>query len=159
MSDSDLEENVFAAPQAELTDGADKEKLVLQFERISAWFVFFIGLITLGIYNVYWLYSRTLIANNLAKEHKINVNWLYSYISLFAINLVASFAGLETLALIVQVINFVVYIVLVFSMRRAFIEIINAGSENYTHLNGILTFLFSSIYFQYKINEAIDRQK
>ena len=156
---SDLEENAFAAPQAELSNNTVKEKPILQFERISAWFVFFIGMFTFGIYNVYWLYSRSLVANNLVKENKINITLVYSYISLFIISLVSTFTGLETLSMITQLINFIVYILLVFSMRRVFIEIINTGSENYTHLSGILTFLFSSIYFQYKINEAIDSQK
>jgi hypothetical protein len=156
---SNSEENIFAAPEAELTNKTMQNKPVLQFQRISAWFVFFIGLITLGIYNVYWLYSRTLIANNLTKENKVNINLLYSYVSLFSIGIVASIADIGSLSFIVQIINLVVYIFLVFSIRRALIEIINAGSETHTHLNGILTFLFSSIYFQYKINEAIDKQK
>jgi len=151
-------ENAFAAPQAELIDTAD-DRPVLQLEQISAWFVFFVGALTLGIYNVYWLYTRTQDANELAKEHKVKTFILHSYVSLFIINFVVTFLSMPKLAAAIQITSFVVYLFLVFSLRDALKEIINTGNKQSVHLNGGLTFFFSSIYFQYKINEAIENQE
>jgi len=55
-------------------------------------------------------------------------------------------------------VNLIAYIVAVFSARKAVSEVINEGSAEEVKLGGVLTFFFSAIYFQYKINEAIDNQ-
>ncbi|MEI8642978.1 DUF4234 domain-containing protein [Pseudoalteromonas sp. Hal040] len=152
--------NIYEAPEAELTqqnNGGNKP--ILNFERFSAWGVFFLSLFTLGIYGVFWLVSRTNQANTLAK-HKVSQNLVYGYIALYVINIGLAFTSIpEGLSAIVSLASFVVGIVLVFSLRTSIKELINEGSNEPVHLGGILTFFFNVIYFQYKINEAIDNQK
>lgn len=152
--------NIYEAPEAELTqqnNGGNKP--ILNFDRFSAWGVFFLCLFTFGIYSVYWLVSRTNKANALA-ENQVSQNLVYGYIALYVINIGLAFTSIpEGLSAIVSLVSFVVGIVLVFSLRTSIKELINEGSNEPVHLGGILTFFFNVIYFQYKINEAIDNQK
>ncbi|KZY48172.1 MULTISPECIES: DUF4234 domain-containing protein [Pseudoalteromonas] len=152
--------NIYEAPEAELTqqnNGGNKP--ILNFDRFSAWGVFFLCLFTFGIYSVYWLVSRTNKANALAKN-QVSQGLVYGYVALYVINIGLAFTSIpEGLSAIVSLASFVVGIVLVFSLRTSIKELINEGSNEPVHLGGILTFFFNVIYFQYKINEAIDNQK
>lgn len=152
--------NIYEAPEAELTqqnNGGNKP--ILNFDRFSAWGVFFLCLFTFGIYSVYWLVSRTNKANALAKN-QVSQGLVYGYVALYIINIGLAFTSIpEGLSAIVSLASFVVGIVLVFSLRTSIKELINEGSNEPVHLGGILTFFFNVIYFQYKINEAIDNQK
>ncbi|GKW51975.1 DUF4234 domain-containing protein [Pseudoalteromonas shioyasakiensis] len=152
--------NIYEAPEAELTqqnNGGNKP--ILNFDRFSAWGVFFLSLITLGIYAIYWLVSRTNKANALAK-HQVNQNLVYGYIALYVINIAVAFTSIpEVFSSIISIITFIVGLVFIFSLRASLKELINEGSNEPVHLSGILTFFFYAIYFQYKINEAIDNQK
>ena len=152
--------NIYEAPEAELTqqnNGGNKP--ILNFDRFSAWGVFFLCLITLGIYAIYWLVSRTNKANALAK-HQVNQNLVYGYIALYVINIAVAFTSIpEVFSSIISIITFIVGLVFIFSLRASLKELINEGSNEPVHLSGILTFFFYAIYFQYKINEAIDNQK
>ncbi len=159
-------DNAFEAPKADLSD-TNNDKPILEIERFSTWYVLLLSIITLGIYNLYWLYSRSAKINTLAQDKKTNVTALYAYICLFVLyNLMSFFndpnatsmiAGLLTFAFAIA--NLVAYVMTVFSMRWSVAEVINKGGEEHVHLGGIMTFFFSSLYFQYKINEAIDKQK
>ncbi|WP_462179628.1 DUF4234 domain-containing protein [Pseudoalteromonas gelatinilytica] len=152
--------NIYEAPEAELTqqnNGGNKP--ILNFDRFSAWGVFFLCLFTFGIYSVYWLVSRTNKANALAKN-QVSQGLVYGYVALYIVNIALSFAGISPeIGGIMSLISFVVAIVLIFSLRTSIKELINEGSNEPVHLGGILTFFFNVIYFQYKINEAIDNQK
>jgi len=152
--------NIYQAPEAELTQqNTSGNKPILNFDRFSAWGVFFLSLITLGIYAIYWLVSRTNKANALAK-HQVNQNLVYGYIALYVINIAVAFTSIpEVFSSIISIITFIVGLVFIFSLRASLKELINEGSNEPVHLSGILTFFFYAIYFQYKINEAIDNQK
>ncbi|MDK9684319.1 DUF4234 domain-containing protein [Pseudoalteromonas shioyasakiensis] len=152
--------NIYEAPEAELTQqNTSGNKPILNFDRFSAWGVFFLSLITLGIYSIYWLVSRANKANALAK-HQVNQNLIYGYIAIYAINFVLAFTDIsEVLSAIASIISLIVGLVFIFSLRTSLKELINEGSNEPVHLSGILTFFFYAIYFQYKINEAIDNQK
>ena len=86
--------NIYEAPEAELTQqNTGGNKPILNFDRFSAWGVFFLSLITLGIYAIYWLVSRTNKANALAK-HQVNQNLVYGYIALYVINIAVAFTSI-----------------------------------------------------------------
>ncbi|MGO2477162.1 MAG: DUF4234 domain-containing protein [Pseudoalteromonas sp.] len=157
---SDNIENVYEAPESNLSqNNSSNNKPILDFERFSAWGVFFLTFLTLGIYGVYWLVSRTQKANSLAK-HQLNINLLYGYIALYVINFALSFAALPpVLSFILSLSSFVIGLVVIFTLRTSLVELINEGSNEPVKLGGIMTFFFNIIYFQYKINEAIDNQK
>lgn len=160
------EENVFEAPQAELSEQSS-DKPIANFERFSAWWVFLLSIVTAGIYPLWWFYSRgqTMSAN--AKDYKLNMLWIYLTIVLFLFITVLDIIQAENTAVVlisgvVAIVYLVAYIVAVFSLRRALRDIINQGDkdsyEPIGFLSGLLTFFFAPIYLQYKINQAIDFQ-
>ena len=166
MSDTELSpevENAFEAPKANLSE-TNTTKPILEMERFSAWGVFFLSVVTFGIYFLYWLITRAQKINTLSTGEKANLTMLYAYAGLYVISTAISFiANPEdtTMAIVsggISLINLVIYIIGIFSVRRAIRDVINAGGQENVHLGGVLTFFFSAIYFQYKINEAIDNQ-
>ena len=50
--------NPYKAPEAAVSEAAG-EKLSDVYDRFTAWAVFGLGVITLGIYYIYWMYTRT----------------------------------------------------------------------------------------------------
>ncbi|KMT66979.1 DUF4234 domain-containing protein [Catenovulum maritimum] len=156
-------ENAFEAPKAELSDSG--ESSILNLKRFSAWGVLGLGIITFGLYFVYWFYSRMPIINEYAKENKANTTYLHAYLISYAISLLISIGAgfiepsstVDIVSGLISIANLVLYILLAFSIRKALSEIINEDAgDNQTKLGGVLTFFFSAIYFQYKINEKID---
>ncbi|AWB68378.1 hypothetical protein C2869_19080 [Saccharobesus litoralis] len=156
---NDVVENAFEAPKADLQSGSGAQD-ILEFKRFSAWGVFFLSIITLGIYYLYWLYSRGIQMNEFAQEAKVKMNALYAYIVLSVLaNILGIFDENTELAIasgVLSLIGFVFYIIAVFSMRAALQEVINKSASEPVKLGGVLTFFFSAIYFQYKTNQAID---
>ncbi|MBB1422726.1 DUF4234 domain-containing protein [Pseudoalteromonas sp. SG43-7] len=152
--------NVYEAPAANLTKNNESgDKPVLNFDRFSAWGVFFLAVITFGIYGVYWLISRTNKANALATK-QISQGLIYGYLALYVANLILSITEvLPVLSIIISLASILVGLIFIFSLRSSISELINKGSSEPVKLNGVLTFFFNIIYFQYKINEAIDQQK
>ncbi len=167
MSDTDLTpetQNAFEAPKADLSTPATSNP-ILEMKRFSAWGVFGLTIITFGLYYLYWLYTRMNKINSLSTVAKANLTALYAYIVISVVNNAGSFfidetqlvlasLGLIALALV----GFVALLISIYSTRRALSEVINKGSQEEVKLGGVLTFFFSVIYFQYKINEAIDNQ-
>jgi len=150
-----FENNVYSAPKSDLN--VDDSTGLNHFIRFSAWGVFGLSIITLGIYWIYWLYNRSNIINSI-HSNKI-ASWLIvGFVTAYIVNSMSSIAEAfipENIIIIMATLlsslaYFVLYIMLVFGMRSRLSTILG------TSLNGVLVFFFSAIYFQYKINEAID---
>ncbi|WP_426369516.1 DUF4234 domain-containing protein [Pseudocolwellia sp. HL-MZ7] len=156
-------QNAFEAPKADLSTPVT-ENPILEMKRFTAWGVFGLTIITFGLYYLYWLYTRMNKINSLSVVAKANLTALYAYIVISVLNNIGSFAIDETQTALFMIIGllgiigFVALLIAIFSTRKALSEIINKGSQEEVKLGGILTFFFSVIYFQYKINEAIDNQ-
>ena len=156
-------ENAFQAPQADLTE-VTGNRPIMEFERFSAWWVFLLGVVTLGIYNLYWLYDRANKINSLTQGRKASTTMISIYIVFYALSFGFEMFfnnGDETMSMVSLIISlgiWVFYIISVFSVRGALQSLINEGEKQPVSVGGILTFFFSTIYFQYKINEAIDYQ-
>ena len=102
--------------------------------------------------------SRTKRANALAKN-QVNIALVYVYVGLLLGQTVLSFALPESLfASLVSTGSFVIYVIVVFALRTSLTELIDKGNSYPITLNPFLIFFFNIIYFQYKINEAIDKQ-
>ncbi|MEI6895720.1 MAG: DUF4234 domain-containing protein [Colwellia sp.] len=170
---SDLEnttevENSFEAPQANLTEG-NFEKPILEMKRFSAWGVFFLTVITFGIYYIYWFISRGNKINTLATGSKVKLGMLYAYIVLSIGSVVFSTAVssgpsaadalvIAMVSMLLSIVSVVLLLMAVFSFRRVIEEVASVGSQTPVRLSGVLTFFFAAVYFPYKINEAIDNQ-
>ncbi|RYY73528.1 MAG: DUF4234 domain-containing protein [Gammaproteobacteria bacterium] len=158
-------ENIYSAPQSDVTGVVDKTNEIDTFPRKSAWLVFFLGIPTLGIYSYYWLYTRTKLANSL-NTHTVSITIPTMLLILSLVSLAISGLGtvykdnivLSVISAVISIAVFVLYIMSAFSLRTVLRNILESSGSSKPDLNGIMVFFFSSIYMQYKINQCIDER-
>ena len=144
---------VYKAPEADLSQEGEGADGLDNLKRVSAWLVFFLGLITGGIYTIYWVYSRS-VAINLTQKMKISSMLLNGLVVAFILASISSIGSTVVGSLAwsyfelgSNLVYFVLYLVVIFAIRSRLKSMTNLP------INGILTFFFSAIYFQYKINQ------
>lgn len=151
-------ENPYKTPAADLAS-TDNDKSILQFKRFSAWGVFGLSVITLGIYPIYWLYTRAQVVNS-NHEKQISSALLMSMVLVTILSFASSFFGEGNIALIVGLVvaiaYMVIYILVLFKVRNRLVDIMNKSCTSVYKLGPVLTFFFFSIYLQYKLNQCID---
>lgn len=133
------------------------------FTRVSTWKVIGLNIISLGLYNTYWLFTRTQLINGLTKE-KIPQSMGHTVIGLLLVNFIFSVmseinpdnTGYRELASLSGLCFSLANLFWVFMLRQRIHRMTKAGEKSLFWLNGIYTFLFQVIYLQYKINEYID---
>lgn len=153
---SDSESSIYKAPEASLETGTDSSG-VHNFERFSAWGVFGLSLITLGIYPAYWLYTRSKRVNSF-HHNKISMGLLNTFIAAVIVSFIIGFLieavdlgdAFLMLSGLLQILYFILYLVVLFTFRSRLKEITGAK------VNPVLTFFAAAIYLQYKINKCID---
>ncbi|CAA0109133.1 Uncharacterised protein [BD1-7 clade bacterium] len=148
--------DIYKAPTSELDVNSDLNGIE-NFERFSAWWVFLLSAVTLGLYQIYWLYTRSTTMNSL-HDKKIP-KWtlmgvVVSMTVLMAADVASEFIQADQILNIVSIVSNVFYIGLyvyvLFALKNRLEGIINSP------LNGIFTLFGSVIYLQYKINERLD---
>ncbi|TVZ39551.1 uncharacterized protein DUF4234 [Alteromonadaceae bacterium 2753L.S.0a.02] len=153
--------NPYKAPESEVASSAGG-RLSEVFERFSAWGVFGLSLITLGLYAVYWLYTRTQQLNQKV-EKPINSVYvtitLILYVMSFASNFVAiADPAIGSVLTIAGLPSGIMMIVWVFMVRGRIHDYLNLEPGNPNRFGPLLTFFFSVLYLQYKINKTIDQE-
>lgn len=154
----DTPRNPYQAPASDVTVAASAESIAY-FKRFSAWAVFGLSLITLGIYPLYWLYSRSKTLNGF-HTRKIAGGLIMGAVVAFAVLVLTEVliepytqsVLLARIDLLSNIAYLALYIILLFTFRNRLLDL--TGSR----INPILTFLFGCIYLQYKINGAIDER-
>ncbi len=152
-------ENPYKAPDAQLTKTGN-DSSILKFSRFSAWGVFGLTIITLGIYPIYWMYTRATIVNSL-HEKKISSALLNSLVVVTILSFLSNFISESGMALllagaVVSIVYLVIYLMVLFKIRNRLQDIINRSSKTEHVLGTGFTFFFFTIYLQYKINQCID---
>ncbi|WOX05520.1 DUF4234 domain-containing protein [Microbulbifer pacificus] len=154
-----MESNPYSAPTADLSVAND-DLISGNFQRFSAWWVFLLTFVTLGIYPVYWVYTRAQTVNRI-QEDQIAPAW----INLMAIGLVLSFVAdfvfpeQGIVYLILYVTYLVTYVASLFKVKNRLNSLMSKSTGSNYELSPVMTFLFNSIYLQYKINEFIDNSQ
>jgi len=155
---AEAENNPYRTPEAPLKQAVDKESILL-FKRFTAWGVFGLTIVTIGIYPVYWMYSRATVINSF-HENKISPVFLYTLVVAVILSTATLFFGPGDTEVIIggviTIVYFVVYLIVLFKIRNRLQVIVNQTSDKTYNLSIILTFFFYVIYLQYKINECID---
>ncbi|MGB1801223.1 MAG: DUF4234 domain-containing protein [Gammaproteobacteria bacterium] len=149
--------NIYKAPESELEVSLEPEGGANNFKRFSAWGVFGLTVITIGIYPLYWLYTRSQILNKFHRN-KVSNNLLQTFVILVIISfslqiLSGVYAENMTIVLLNGVFNIlyiVAYLMVLFKLSNRLTEV--TGNK----MNTVATFFFTAIYLQYKINVAID---
>jgi hypothetical protein len=118
------------------------------------------ALATLGIYTWWWMYSRSMILNEmLPPERRINAGFMRLCMSGFAATLMLALAAgfqpeniaLESTVNILSMALNIMVIAWVLYFRRAANHLLGETPTPY-HLNLFWTLLFQVFYMQYKIN-------
>lgn len=152
--------NIYKAPESELQVSQEVDGGVENFKRFTAWGVFGLSIITFGIYPLYWLYTRSNILNTF-HHNKVSQNILLAFVITiilsYSIGIFSSVyeenAPLAIADGVLSLVYIVFYLIVLFSLHNRLKEV---TGDNF---NPVLTFFFSSIYMQYKINVAIDRSQ
>jgi len=154
-------ENPYQSPTADLVEHGSSQK-IFQFKRFSAWGVFGLGIITLGIYTAYWLVSRSTTTNAI-HENKISPTLTSIFIGTTILSFLSGLLGESDIAvaasILITLAYLVSYVMVAFKLRNRLREMMEEGSTQSSPLSGVLTFLFSAIYLQYKINQYIDTKR
>ncbi|MCM8534619.1 MAG: DUF4234 domain-containing protein [Lentisphaeraceae bacterium] len=148
--------NVYSAPEADVIQETYADSDINNFKRFSAWGVFLLSLVTLGLYQIYWIYSRTKILNQ-SVANRIGQPFIQIVTFLYVLSFISSYVPLgESVQIPLMIFNLVAGILSIvwnFKFMLRVEKLMGKGTE----LSGILTFFAHVIYLQYKINEAIDK--
>ncbi|WP_163832105.1 DUF4234 domain-containing protein [Spartinivicinus ruber] len=160
-----VDQSPYSVPNANLEADLSKDNGISQLPRFSAWWVLLLTAFTFGIYAFIWLYKRTVIINKI-QNRKIEPWLINTAISLFIINNLLSFytgysgntidPALQIVSMIMSFTGGIFSLVWIFKVRNRLNYIGNATKGSRNWIGGILTFFFTVIYLQYKINQMID---
>lgn len=160
----ETQNNPYTAPEADLNTATSGNGITV-FDRFSAWGVFGLMFITLGIYYVYWAYTRTQRINSVV-ENKISDAFILTTMGLYIVYFFASFATpffgdslgmfFEIAVGILGLAATILPIVWVFKIRNRINQVTGSEKGDTTWLGPVMTFFFSAIYLQYKINQNLD---
>lgn len=160
-------ENPYVTPQANLFEVKKSACVLTEFKKVSTWTVFFLSFITLGIYNKYWIYSRTKILNKLPSVEPIGdvfinstiISWILSFLLNFAKGFMPSSTDVSTIFSILLVglslAGTVLPIIWAFKFKNRLKIFANVYISNTIYFGGIMTFFFQTLYLSYKLNESI----
>jgi len=155
--------SIYRPPESEVTV-RDLGNINL-FQRFNIWFVLILILLTLGLYIVYWLHTRTKILNQIV-HHNISTIFVSVATLLFVLSFVIQVVGtlLEEAAVfpnamqyftylpMLELISNILILVWVFKFRN---QLQKTFSSSEFDVGIIPTFFFQIIYLQYKINRLI----
>ncbi|MDH3760619.1 MAG: DUF4234 domain-containing protein [Gammaproteobacteria bacterium] len=151
--------NPYRTPDAELVKIADASS-ALKLGRFSAWAVFGLTVITLGIYPLYWMYTHAITINTL-HENKISTALLVSLVIATLLSFASNFMDQTQPEIIIAggvigIVYMVLYLVVLFKIRNRLQDILSQACGGSFRVGPVLTFFFFVIYLQYKINQCID---
>ena len=154
--------NPYSAPSTTLVDQA--EKAIGNFKRFSAWGVVGLSVITLGIYFMYWLFTRSQRLNGFY-HHKIASIYVWgtliTYIIYMAFSSFVEELADQPILLIIGIAGsvgyMILYVGLVFAFRNRLLEMAREDGNSEFKIGPVMSFFFQALYFQYKINEYQDR--
>jgi hypothetical protein len=135
------------------------------FDRFSAWGVLGLSFITLGIYGIYWMYSRTQRINPHTSE-PIGSAFVTTTVALYVLGAMGNLAEVldmsDTVIVVLSLaslISGIMGVIWIFKIRNRIHDYIGAVKGEKTWFGPVLTFFFSVIYVQYKINCVIDEER
>lgn len=172
---SESTDNPYKAPEADIAPEARSDGSFAPFPRFSAWWVFLLGIVTLGIYPIYWMFSRTQILNRHFPDLAIAAAFVWSAVALYAIDWLAGLADVirtfdggavaspDSPAAIAGLLVSLAAWILLIAWSMMLCNRLNRVSDDIPgeHFNPVVTFFlaliyFSPIYLAYKINQAKD---
>ena len=158
--------NPYAPPKARVDASLDVTT-VQAFPRFSTWGVFLLTFVTVGLYPVYWLYTRTRILNRVLPSNPVPVGLAVAAVIALLASAAASFlngmypdhSGVGAMSSVINIVSGIVNLVWVFMFRNRLNQHFVPHEGDRYRLSGVLTFFFTVLYLQYKLNQLIDRER
>ena len=160
-----MSDNPYSAPATTVDDLGESNGSIHDFPRFSAWGVFGLSVITLGIYSVYWMYTRSKIINSNDKLDSIPEGFMITAMVFTVVNLLGGFVEgvavgmtedaqtvimIASISKILGLVTGIMNLVWIFKVKNRICTLAGISA------NGVMTFFFQALYVQYKINQAID---
>ena len=134
---------------------------IIKFRKQSTWALLGLGIITYGVYFAHYIKDQTTRINDLVEEGQeissgfVSSIIIMSYLSLFlflAFMLVDEGHPVETVSNVFDRIWGVMLLVWGFMARNRVNSYFEIEEDNPNWFHGLWTFLFSPMYFNYKVN-------
>jgi hypothetical protein len=160
-------DNPYQPPRAELLPTAPKNGLGEAFEPFSTWYVFGLSIVTLNLYPLYWMYSRTQRLNTLQGIEPIGATFVYFVLAINIVGYPLGFAAgyftqiheLATASDIVDIVGGISLLIWAFAFRNRLNSFLETGPATYRRLTPVMTFFFQSLYLSYKLNENLELER
>lgn len=159
----------YAAPNSDLSPDTYGEEGVYELPRFSAWGVFFLTLVSFGLYYYYWMYKRTVVINSVCDD-KISmhipyivifygiVSFIYGLYQNYTIHTGSYMPQFLLVEAFIHIIFLILAVFWLYTIRNRLNYIFQANKTDKFWISGILTFFGTIIYLQYKMNKVIDHQ-
>ena len=160
------EPNIYASPSTEVCLNKEEERkpetILQDLKSQSTWRLFFLTIITLGIYSAHYLRRQTNILNkHLGHNQQISsilVTFvlIVTYISAILVipySLLAEGHIIDDISGVIDIVFYICTLVWVFKVRNRINTILQTKSFNRNWFHGIWTFLFHELYINYQINK------
>ena len=140
--------------------------LITKLQHQSTWRLLFLGLITFGVYWAYYLKRQSSIINEHIEEPQqipvgfVSAIFVLSYLSLFMLipyALVEEGHPVEKFSDLLDVVWCIGIIVWGFKARNRMNSLLPHDEVKEYWFSGLWTFLFSPLYFNFKINKLESR--
>lgn len=140
-------------------------KSIEKFKDQSTWRLVGLGIITYGVYFAHYIKRQTDKINGVVdKQERISAGFIYAIIAISYISLILFFAYLavddghpvERASTIFDRACGIMILVWGFKARNRLNSVYEITTENEEWFNGFWTFLFSPLYFNYKINRICE---
>lgn len=134
------------------------------FERFSTWYVFGLSVLTLGLYLVYWLITRSRKLNGLKFVEPISETYmqitaaawvLYYPVSIGEIFMRDNFTYLM-FSKAFTLLTTIMVLVWAFMFRNRLNTFLERSSTKSSKLGPVFTFLFQVLYLSFKVNQNLD---
>lgn len=157
-------QNPYAAPSADLSTANEQSVRLDIFKRFSTWYVFGLSIITLNLYVLYWMYTRSKILNRLNNVEPIGDNFMSVTIVINVISLPLGYAqpvlqeygDYALIPDIVAVVSAILLLVWAFKFRHRLNDFLEEHQTPHQKAGPVFTFLFQVLHLSYKINENLD---
>ncbi len=162
-------ENIYAPPRSDLRTSTPDSGLINDLQWRGTWLLLFLTIITAGIYMAHYLKRQTNTLNqhlqpeNVLKSRYANIILIISYFtvlmipSLIYFEIVENYDMVDLLESLDNVLSLIYTIYLLiwsFEARSRFHSLLNLEKSHDGWLNGILTFIFTAFYFNFKVNQS-----
>lgn len=157
-------ENPYKTPETELVQKNNNFNLLNSFEKFSTWNVFGLMIITLSLYLLYWIYTRTKILNTLPSVEPIDDAFINTCLALFFVSIglavgevyMGDNAAYILTSQFISMMSNIFLIVWAFKFKNRLNTYLSNHVSGCRYLGPFMTFFFQVLYLSYKLNENME---